>query len=67
MRSRCLPSLLVAVGLLTICAYRLATPHLPPAMATDFVGGVFHGVGIGIELLGLRLLMKQRRRSCICE
>jgi hypothetical protein len=63
MRSQRSPWLLVAVGLLTISLYRLAAPHLPAALATDFAAGLFHGVGIGLELLGLGMLARRGCRS----
>jgi hypothetical protein len=63
MRSQVFPYLLVAAGLLIISLYRLAAPHLPPALATDFAAGVFHGVGIGVELLGLGLAVRRGCRS----
>jgi hypothetical protein len=62
MRLRNSPCLLVAVGLLTISLFRFAAPHLPHALTTDFGQGVVYGVGIGLELLGLTLMLRRRSR-----
>jgi hypothetical protein len=53
---------LIVIGLLGMGAYQMIL-HLnhPVFMASDFIHGLWFGVSLGLEILGLSLLYKGRR------
>jgi hypothetical protein len=52
----------IVIGLLGMGAYQMIL-HLnhPPLMASDFIHGLWFGVFLGLEIIGLTLLYKNRR------
>jgi hypothetical protein len=55
---------LIAIGLIGMAGYQVLL-HLkhPLFMGSDFVHGLWFGVFLGVELIGLYLLSKNRRRA----
>jgi hypothetical protein len=53
---------LIVIGLLGMGAYQMIL-HLnhPQLMASDFIHGLWSGVFLGLEIIGLSLLYKSRR------
>ena len=56
-----LPCALLAVGLLGVVLYPRALPLLPAFMRGDFLAGLVQGAFLGVELLGVILMLKSCR------
>jgi hypothetical protein len=55
------PYQLIAAGVLGIAAYAVAMRLFHPGwMASDLIHGLWYGVCLGIEILGLVMIRKQR-------
>jgi len=64
MKSNINPHVLVAWGLLGFGAYWLAERTTHSAfLARDFVRGIWYGISLGLEFMGLLLLRKRNRRA----
>ncbi|HJQ40143.1 MAG TPA: hypothetical protein VKB93_23610 [Thermoanaerobaculia bacterium] len=61
MRKR-IPTLLFALGTIGVALYPRLVASLPVVMRTDFNTGLAMGVFLGIELLGVALMVPRRVR-----
>jgi hypothetical protein len=58
------PYWLIAGGLLVMLAYPIIMrfPH-PEILSNDFVRGVWHGLGLGLGILGGILILKAKKQQ----